>query len=222
LVEHVGGQDALVIQDDGGNTPLHYALDRGLSPQIIQFLAYKSMPQNGRGMPTLDTEHALCMRNEKGYTPLHIAMSGLYRIQEYDTVLYLVQLDATALGTVCYGQQTPLMIAAQLALQGRMSVSVLKRLVQSYPPALVVQCLVGGDCRFPLVHALQLAKTLCPLDTKTLIEVLGLLIDRDRVVMRRHGDAPTPYELAVAEGLDPRVVNFLRHRRRSERFAGKM
>jgi len=217
LVEHVGGQDALIIPDRDGDTPLHAAIKLRVSPLIIQFLAYKSMPpvcfgRNGRVIPTLGCQHALGMQNRSGHTPLHAAMSNLYLVPEYDTVLYLVQIYPTALGTVCHFQRTPLTMALYLVLKNVMPVSVLERLVQSYPQALLVNDPREGYCKFPLVYALKNVKNAdfaYSLDVETLIEVLGLLIDSDRVVMRRHGNALTPYELAVREHLPPRVEEFL-------------
>jgi len=208
LVEHVGGQDALLVQDADGNTPLHVAVKNKLSPKIIQLLAYKSMPpasvvRNGRVMPTLACVHPLGMQNIWGETPLHMAMSHARTTQNYDTVLYLVQLDATALGKISKHKQTPLTIGVNLVLENVMPVSVFEILVRSYPPGLVVK-------EFPLVCALKTAADECALDVDTFNQLLGLLIDGDGVVMRRYGFKPTPTELAVANKFDRRVVEFLR------------
>jgi len=215
LVEHVGGQDALLLGDGHGNTPLHAAIDQKLSPKIIQLLAYQSMPaacvaRSGRVMPTLACVHPLGMGNIWSETPLHMAMSCARTTQIYDTVLYLVQLDATALGKISKHKQTPLTIAVDLVLKNVMPVFVFEILVRSYPPALVVNDSRYGSCKFPLVCALKTAGDECALGVDTLNQVLGLLIDGDRVVMRRYGLDPTPSELAVANNLNRRVVKFLR------------
>jgi len=215
LVEHEGGEDALVLQDRDGNTPLHAAVNGSLSLKIIQLLASKSMPpgrvaRNGRVMPTLEYQYALIMENNLGKTPLHMAMCKTEITQNYDTVLCLVQIDATVLGKICYHQSTPLTMSVIQVLKNVMPVSVLEILVRSYPPGLVVNDPRDGCCKFPLVCALETAADVCALDVDTLIQVLGMLIDGDGVVMRRHGFAPTPSELAIANNWNPRVVEFLR------------
>jgi ankyrin repeat protein len=217
LVEHVGGQDALILQDGDGNTPLHNAIQFRVSPLTIQFLAYKSMPpvcfgRKGHVIPTLEFEHALGMKNRFGHTPLHSAMFELNLVHAYDTVLYLVQIYPKALGIVSQCQTTPLRMAVYFVLKDIMPVSVLERLVRSYPQALLVNNPREGGCKFPLVYALlnvNDAEFADSLQMEKLIQVLGLLIDSDRVVMRKHGNELTPCELAVREHLPPRVVRFL-------------
>jgi len=66
-----------------------------------------------------------------------------------------------------------------------------------------------GHYHSPLVQALGLTLT-CNLPMETQIQVIGLLIDTDRVVMHKVDPFDTsPFEFAASMHVDPRIQSFL-------------
>ena len=214
LLENAGGQDALLLQNIKGNTPLHTAIDLECSHSMIRYLAQMSMPPsrvfaNGTIVSTMPFCHALIIANVNGETPLHLAMGGSQRDGQIDLILFLVRMSATALGMLCSGGNTPLHLAVRAVFEHDMPISVLQTLVQCNPEAVLVRRGATGHYHSPLVQALGLTLA-CNLPMETQIQILGLLIDTDRVVMHKVDPFDTsPFEFAASMHVDPRIQSFL-------------